>query len=64
MNVFDEYLKQAGLTNQQFAEMVGVCDSAVRHWRTGRRIPRNKAVLKKIAEVTSNKLTPNNWLIN
>lgn len=36
----ERYLKKSGLTQQEFADQLGVSHVAVWHWVTGQRVPR------------------------
>lgn len=55
------YLRQQGLSNQSFADEVGVSIFAVRKWLNGERTPRDKTKVK-IARATKNVIKVQDWL--
>lgn len=60
MNITD-YLKDASLTQQEFADMVGVTQGRVSHWLNGEKVPAERCVQIELAtggKVTRNELRP------
>ena len=45
------FRKRYGITQEQFAELIGSTTTTVCFWETGRNRPRIKAVLERIDEV-------------
>lgn len=51
-----DYIKQKGLTQLQAAKLLGVSQSAISHFCTGRRMPRRKTALE-IQERSNGEIT-------
>lgn len=58
-----EYLQQQGISQHQFAELVGVTPQAVNQWVQGRRFPRPTVILK-IRMITGGRVAPVDWYIS
>lgn len=46
-----KYRKDQGLTQQKFAEEVGVCKTSVSLWENGWAIPQHRAVRRRLLEI-------------
>ena len=56
--------KKMGLTQAQLAKKVGVCQTAVNDWETGKSLPCQKLVSLALAlDVTTDWLLTGNWLL-
>ena len=51
------YLRKKRLTQQQFADMLGVAQSLVSDWTLGKRVPR-PAMMSRIADLTGGRVKP------
>ena len=60
MDKLKQYLKEHNLTGAEFAELIGVGQSAVSMWLTGDRFP-SRENIQKIVEVTSGEVQPNDF---
>lgn len=60
MERLKQWLKENNITGAQFAEMLGVAQSAVSMWLTGERFPSRKNI-QKIAEYTGGEVQPNDF---
>ncbi len=60
MERLKQYLKEHGITGAQFAEMLGVGQSAVSMWLTGERFP-SRENIQKIVELTNGEVQPNDF---
>jgi len=56
------YLRKKRLTQQQFADMLGVAQSLVSDWTLGKRVPR-PAMMSKIASVTNGRVKPQDFYV-
>lgn len=56
----ETYLSSTGMTQQIFAEKLGVKQSAISQWISGKRTPKRQ-MLPKIIEATDGKVTPNDF---
>lgn len=57
----DTYLRERDLTDEKFAEIVGVDRSAVTRWRNGTTCPETPNQ-RKIFERTNGEVTPNDFM--
>lgn len=58
-----EYMKASGLEDEGFANSVGGCSAhAVKKWRYRERVPRPDQ-MRRIAEITGGKVTPNDFVL-
>lgn len=55
------YLKEYGLTDAKFAEMIGVSRVYITHLRTGKRTNPSNVIAAKIARVTDGKVPGSAW---
>lgn len=60
MERLKQWLKEHNITGAQFAEMMGVRQSAVSMWLTGERFP-SRENIQKIVELTGGKVQPNDF---
>ncbi len=56
----EEYLTKAGLSDEEFAEKIGLTKHAIRKYRSGARFPLKWVVLA-IEKETRGKVAPNDW---
>jgi transcriptional regulator with XRE-family HTH domain len=56
----DAYLRSVGKTHAQFADAVGISESSVSRYCSGKIIP-SKQVMKRIREVTGGKVTADDF---
>jgi transcriptional regulator with XRE-family HTH domain len=56
-----DYLSENGLTQAQFAQLVGASQQAVAMWVIGDRTPR-AAQMRKVKDATGGTVTPNDFL--
>lgn len=54
-----DYLRCYGITQKQFAEMVGVCTQSVNRWCNWNRPGRSS--IASIADATGGKVKPKDW---
>ncbi len=57
-----QYLTQTGLSQQKFADLVGITQMTVSRYVHGLRLPR-RAHMQRIYEVTGGSVTPNDFFI-
>ena len=56
----EEYLIKNALTDEEFAQRIGLSKHAIRKYRSGARFPLKWVVLA-IEEETKGKVAPNDW---
>jgi transcriptional regulator with XRE-family HTH domain len=57
---FSDWLKSSGLTQKEFAERIGVTQSAISHLRNNRKRP-SFELMVKIEKATKGKVKLNDW---
>jgi transcriptional regulator with XRE-family HTH domain len=60
MERLKKWLKENNITGAQFAEKLGVAQSAVSMWLTGERFP-SRENIQKIVELTGGEVQPNDF---
>ena len=61
VKTFSKWLDDSQLSQQEAAEKLGVCQTTIHNWRSGKTAPSLKhlAIIAKVCEVPINKLLPN-----
>lgn len=56
----DDYLSAHKLTEQQFADLLGISQQAVHRYRRGKRIPDSK-IMRRIVQATNGAVSANDF---